>query len=171
MPELLARARGVYILPTYARAALAVGASGGAGVLMVRRADGSWGNPVFFNVGGLSIGLQAGAEGGPLALVLLNQKAVDSFRNKNNFSLNADAGLTVINFARMAQGSTSGDVVAWSGTKGLFGNAATVAINDIRYNQRVTEAYYGKPLTALQAIDSAEPNPQADPLRKVLGAK
>jgi lipid-binding SYLF domain-containing protein len=138
---------------------------------MVRRADGSWGNPVFFNVGGLSIGLQAGAEGGPLALVLLNQKAVDHFRNKNNFALNADAGLTVINFARMAQGSTSGDVVAWSGTKGLFGNAATVAINDIRYNQPVTEAYYGKALTALQAIDSTEPNPQADPLRKVLGPK
>jgi lipid-binding SYLF domain-containing protein len=171
MPELLARARGVYILPTYARAALAVGASGGAGVLMVRRADGGWGNPVFFNIGGLSIGLQAGAEGGPLALVLLNQKAVDSFRNKNNFSLNADAGLTVINFARMAHGSTSGDVVAWSGTKGLFGNAATVAINDIRYNQRLTEAYYGKAITALQAIDSNEPNPQADALRKVLGAK
>jgi lipid-binding SYLF domain-containing protein len=68
----------------------------------------------------------------------------------------------------MARGTTTGDVVAWSGSKGLFGNAATVAVNDIRYNQRLTEAYYGKPVTALQAIDSTEPNPQADPLRRVL---
>ncbi|MFJ1466504.1 lipid-binding SYLF domain-containing protein [Massilia sp. YIM B02787] len=170
MPALLGRARGVFIVPTYGRAALGVGGAGGAGVLMVRQADGAWGNPVFFDTGGLSIGLQAGVEGGPIALVLLNQKAVDSFRNRNNFSLSADAGLTVVNFARMAQGSTAGDVVAWSGSKGLFGNAATVGINDVRYNQRLTEAYYGKPMTALQAIDSKESNAQADALRKVLGS-
>jgi lipid-binding SYLF domain-containing protein len=170
MAALLGRARGVFIVPTYRRAAIGVGGAGGAGVLMVRQADGAWGNPVFFDTGGLSIGLQAGVEGGPIALVLLNQKAVDSFRNRNNFSLSADAGLTVVNFARMAQGSTAGDVVAWSGSKGLFGNAATVGINDVRYNQRLTEAYYGKPMTALQAIDSKESNAQADALRKVLGS-
>jgi lipid-binding SYLF domain-containing protein len=170
MSALLGRARGVYIVPTYGRAALGVGGAGGAGVLMARRADGTWGNPAFFDIGALSIGLQAGAEGGPLAFVLLNQKALDSFRNRNNFSLSADAGLTVVNFARMAQGSTAGDVVVWSGNKGLFGNAATVGVNDIRYNQRLTESYYGKPMTALQAIDSTETNAQADALRKVLGS-
>jgi lipid-binding SYLF domain-containing protein len=170
MPALLGRARGVFIMPKYGRAALGVGGAGGAGVLMVRRENGTWGNPAFFDTGGLSIGLQAGVEGGPVALLLLNQKAVDSFRDRNNFSLNADAGLTVVNFARMAQGSTVGDVVAWSGTKGLFGNAATVGINDIRYNQNLTEAYYGKPTTAPQAIDGTEINAQADALRKVLGS-
>jgi lipid-binding SYLF domain-containing protein len=166
--NLLAKARGVYIVPTYGRAALGVGAEGGSGVLMVKQSKGNWSNPAFFNLGSISLGLQAGAEGGAIALILMNQKAVDSFRNRNNFSLSADAGITVLNFARMAQGTTTGDVVAWSGSTGLFGNAATVAVNDIRYNQRLTEAYYGKPMTALQAIDSTEPNPQADPLRRVL---
>jgi lipid-binding SYLF domain-containing protein len=170
MPALLGRARGVFLVPTYGRAALGVGGAGGAGVLMVRRADGSWGNPMLSPPMSKNIGLQAGVEGGPIALLLLNQKAVDSFRNRNNFSLSADAGLTVVNFARMAQGSTAGDVVAWSGSKGLFGNAATVGINDVRYNQRLTEAYYGKPMTAVQAIDSTETNAQADALRKVLGS-
>jgi lipid-binding SYLF domain-containing protein len=170
MPALLGRARGVFIVPKYGRAALGVGGAGGAGVLMIRRADDTWGNPAFFDIGGLSIGLQAGAEGGPLTLFLLNQKAVDSFRNRNNFSLNADAGLTVVNFARMAQGSTAGDIVAWSGSKGLFGNAVTVGVNDVRYDRSLTEAYYGKPMTAQQAIDSNEINTQADALRKVLGS-
>jgi lipid-binding SYLF domain-containing protein len=170
MPALLGRARGAFIVPTYGRAALGVGGAGGAGVLMTRRADGTWGNPAFFDIGALSIGLQAGAEGGPLAFLLLNQKAVDSFRNRNNFSLSADAGLTVVNFARMAQGSTAGDVVVWSGSKGLFGNAATVGVNDVRYNQRLTEAYYGKPMTAMQVLDSTTINTQADALRKVLGS-
>lgn len=169
MQDLLSRARGVYIVPTYGRAALGVGGEGGSGVLMVRRADGTWGNPAFFNIGGVSVGLQVGVEGGPLALLLMNQKAVDHFRNKNNFSLSADVGLTVVNYTRLAQGMATGDVVAWSGHKGLFGNAATLAINDIRYNQRLNEAYYGKAMTALQTIDSTEKNSQADALRKVLG--
>lgn len=167
--ELLGRAHGVYIVPTYGRAALGLGAEGGSGVLMTRHADGRWGNPVFYTIGGISAGLQAGAEGGPFALLLMNQKAVDHFRKRNNFSLSADAGLTVMNYARMAQETTAGDVVVWSGSKGLFGNAATVAIDGIRYNQRLTHAYYGKPITALEAMDGSTPEPQSDPLRKALG--
>lgn len=167
--DLLARARGIYIVPTYGRAALGLGAEGGSGVLMLRQADGRWGNPVFYTIGGISLGLQAGAEGGPFSLLLMNQKAVDHFRKRNNFSLSADAGLTVMNYARMAQGTTAGDVVAWSGSKGLFGNAATIAIDGIRYNQRLTHAYYGKPLTALEAMDDSTPEPHADPLRTALG--
>jgi lipid-binding SYLF domain-containing protein len=170
MAELLAQARGVYIVPSYGRAALGVGAAGGSGVLLVKRSDGSWSNPAFYNMGGISLGLQAGAEGGALALVLLNQKAVDSFRNKNNFSLSADAGFTIVNYARMAQGTTKGDVVAWSGNKGLFGNAASVAVNDIRYNARLTNAYYGKTVTATQALDSSEANPPSEALRKALAS-
>lgn len=170
MPGLLHQALGVYIVPSYGRAALGVGAAGGSGVLLVKRADGSWGNPAFYNIGALSIGLQAGAEGGPIALLLMNPKAVDSVRKKNNFSLSADAGLTVVNFARVATGTVSGDVIAWSGNKGLFGNAATIAINDIHFNGKLTEAYYGKPTTALQALDSTQADPQADDLRKALGS-
>jgi hypothetical protein len=52
--------------------------------------------------------------------VLVNAKAVASFRNKNNFSLSADAGLTVVDWNKYAQGTVGkSDVVAWSGTKGL----------------------------------------------------
>jgi len=170
MAGLLGQALGVYIVPSYGRAALGVGAAGGSGVLIVKRPDGAWGNPAFFNTGGVSIGLQAGAEGGPIALLLMNPKAVDSFRKKNNFSVSADAGLTVVNYARVASGTVNGDVVAWSGNKGLFGNAATIAVNDVRFNPRLTDAYYGKPTTAQQALDSPDVNPQADALRKALAA-
>jgi lipid-binding SYLF domain-containing protein len=168
MANVVKQALGIYIVPSYGRAALGVGAAGGSGVLIVKRADGSWGNPAFFNIGALSIGLQAGAEGGPIALVLMNPKAVDSFRKKNNFALSADAGLTVVNYAKVASGSLRGDVIAWSGNKGLFGNVATIAVNDVRFNAKLTDAYYGKPTTATQAIDSTEVNPQADALRKAL---
>ncbi|MFL6675185.1 MAG: lipid-binding SYLF domain-containing protein [Massilia sp.] len=171
MSRLLAQARGIFILPAYGRAALGLGASGGAGVLSVRRSDGTWSEPAFFNQGGLSIGAQAGAEGGPIALVLNNDKAVDRFRQKNSFSLNADAGLTVVNWARIAQGSAgAGDVTAWAGTKGLFGNVATVGLSDIRFNQRATQAYYGQPFTVQDILDGKASNPHSVPLRQALAA-
>lgn len=169
--DLLGRARGVYIVPVYGRAAVGVGAAGGSGVLMIRRADGHWGNPAFFTIGGIGLGLQAGAESGPIALLLMNQKALDSFRKRDNFALGADAGLTVVNYSRITAASTAGDVVAWSGGKGLFGNAATLSISDIRYHQDLMQAYYGKPVTAQQVIDGAARDPRADALRKALGER
>lgn len=170
MHTLLQQSRGVFIVPTYGRAALAVGASGGTGILLVRGAGGGWSGPAFYNTGGLSVGLQAGAQAGSLALVLMNQKAVDEFVKKNNFSLNAKAGLTVVNWSRMAQGSAgTGDVVAWSGTKGLFGDLATVEINDVRYNQNLTNAYYHRTLPVSDVISGAVVNAQAEPLIQALG--
>ena len=54
---------------------------------------------------------------------------------------------TIITFT-----DVNGDVVAWSGTKGLFGNVATIGVKDIRYNERMTSAYYGKTTSAMDVI-------------------
>jgi lipid-binding SYLF domain-containing protein len=162
-------ARGVFIVPTYGRAAFGVGGQGGAGVLLVRQSGGSWSDPAFYNIGGLSIGAQVGAEGGPVAFVLQNDKAVQRFTDKNNFSLSADAGLTVTNWTRIAQGSTGeGDVVAWSGTRGLFGNVATLSVNDIRFNSRLTQSYYGKAASAADVMGGKVQNADANGLKQAL---
>jgi lipid-binding SYLF domain-containing protein len=169
MDRLLAQAKGVYIIPNYGRAALGLGASGGAGVFLAKRADGTWSDPAFFNTGGISIGLQAGVEGGPVALILVNDKAVNGFKQKNNFNLSADAGLTVIDWSKLARGNVgSGDVVAWSGSKGLFGNVATIAINDVRFNAKATQAYYGKPTAVQDVLNGKVSNPHGDPLKQAL---
>lgn len=168
MQRVMQDAKGVYIVPTYGRAALGVGAQGGAGVLLVKQGS-EWGDPAFYNIGGINIGAQAGAEGGAVAFVLKNDKAIKRFTNKNNFSLSADAGITVVNWTKVAQGSTGeGDVVAWSGTKGLFGNVATIGVNDIRFNERMTSAYYGKSTSAMEVIDGKVKNPASDELKQAL---
>jgi len=171
MRSLLGTAKGVFIVPSYGRAAVGIGAEGGAGVLMVKHADGGWSQPVFYNTGGLSFGLQAGAQGGMLALVLNNQKAVDAFLKKTSVSLNAKAGLTVLNWNKMAQGSVAaGDVVAWSDTKGLFGDLATVELNGIRYNQNLNNAYYHRTLSASEIIAGKTSNAQAELLVQALAS-
>ena len=171
MKQLLQQAKGIFIVPTYGRAALGIGASGGAGVLLVKRADGTWSDPAFYNIGGISAGAQVGAEGGAIAMVLNNEKAINKFMQKNAFSLNAAAGLTLVNWSKIAQGSLGdGDVVAWAGTKGLYGNLVAVGVGDVRYNQKLTDAYYHQTVSAADAVAGKYSNPQADTLKQALAA-
>jgi lipid-binding SYLF domain-containing protein len=171
MKDLLAQAKGVFIVPTYGRAALGVGASGGAGVLLIKRADGAWSDPAFYNIGGLSAGAQVGAEGGAIAMVLNNEKAVNKFMQKNAFSLNAAAGLTLVNWAKIAQGELgAGDVVVWAGTKGLYGNLVSVGVSDIRYNAKLTNAYYRQSVSVTDALAGKYSNPNSEPLKQALAS-
>ena len=156
MQPLLQQAKGMLIIPSYGRAALGVGAQGGGGLLLVRRPDGSWSGPAFYNLGGLTLGLQAGAEAGPIVMVLNNDKAVNTVMKKNNFSLNAAAGLTVINWSKMAQGTVGiRDVVA-------------VGLSDIRCNPHLTNAFYGRSLSPKDFAAGTMEDPHALPLQQAL---
>ena len=73
-----------------------------------------------------------------------NEKAVQQFTQQNNFSLSADAGLTVANWSKMSEAELSrADMVAWSNTKGLFGGAS-IGLQDVRFNENETQAFFGK---------------------------
>jgi len=142
----LRSAHGVFVVPDYARVAFGVGGRGGEGVLLVQK-DGKWTNPAFYNFGGVSAGLEAGVEAGEIAMVLQTKEALDSFMQQNNWSLNADAGLTVINWSAKAQGSIGkGDVIVWSDTEGLLGDLS-VSLTDINFDEDETAAYYGQNVT------------------------
>jgi len=167
--DLLQRARGVFILPDYGRAAVGVGVQGGQGVLETRTGSG-FGNPVFYNMGGVSLGAQVGAAGGQLAFLLMTDKAVQQFRSGQKFSLNADAGLTIgdLSTRGQASGGKVEDVVVWSGTKGAY-VGASVALTDVVVDQQANRAYYGRTDATPQAILSGKlDNPHNNVLGKVL---
>ncbi|MDQ6684350.1 MAG: DUF4142 domain-containing protein [Pseudomonadota bacterium] len=148
---MLARSFGVFLIPDYSRAALGIGAQGGAGVLMVKR-DGKWTGPGFYNFGGVSFGAQAGASAGQIAMLLMDEKAVASFAQGNKFSLNSDAGLTLVNYSDRAHGEVGrGDVVVWSDTKGAFANIS-LSVTDVNFDEEETAAYYGKPVSARNVV-------------------
>jgi len=148
---LLADAAGVFIVPRYTRAALGIGARGGEGVLLARN-GGAWSDPVFFNLAGVSVGAQAGIEGGEMALILRTPRALERFRNENNWSLNADAGLTIVNWSRAAEASArAGDVVVWSARQGLFGELA-VSVTDIHFDRDENAAFYGRPIATQDVL-------------------
>lgn len=147
--ETLKQAKGVFIVPNYGKAALGIGGAGGEGVLVANN-NGTWSAPAFYQTGAISLGLQAGVTGGSIALFVMTDKALDEFRNRNNFSLSADAGLSIINWSARGQVS-SADVIAWTDTKGLYGNLA-VSVSDIVWDSGANQAYYSKSANAKDII-------------------
>lgn len=169
MDKLLQQAKGVFIVPRFGRAALVVGGAGGPGVLLVRHGE-AWSDPAFYTVGSISAGAQAGVQSGSIALVLNSDKAVDNFTHNNKFAIDANAGLTIINWSKEAQRAAGrGDVVAWADTKGLFGELA-VGISDIHYDAKETNAYYNQKVAASDVISGNVKNPHSATLRQALAA-
>lgn len=148
---LVQEASGVFLLPDFGRAAVVAGARAGEGVLLVREND-TWSNPVFYDLGALSVGAQVGASGGEVAMVLMSDRAVDAFRQEDNFSLSADAGYALIDYSEWEQArADEGDVVLWSDTEGLFAGVS-LGLSDIHFDDEENAAFYGRDVSPAEII-------------------
>ncbi|HKJ75489.1 MAG TPA: lipid-binding SYLF domain-containing protein [Alphaproteobacteria bacterium] len=144
--EMMQKAKGIFIVPKYAKGGLIIGAQGGEGVLLVHH-DGEWSSPVFYDIGGLSFGAQAGASAGSIAMLLMSDKAVDSFKQHDKFALNAEAGISVVKYSANGQATPGqNDVVVWSDTNGAY-VGADLSVTDIHRDNDQNQKYYGEPVT------------------------
>lgn len=168
--KMLKQSKGVFIMPNVVKAAFIIGGKGAQGVLLKHNSDGTWSNPVFLSLWSASIGAQIGGKAGPAAMILMTDKAVNDFTQSNNFSLGANAGLTVINYSAQGQAPVGkGDIVVWSDQAGVF---AGIDVNGANINQNPGEdqAYYGKQVTAKQILSGNVSNPDAQKLKQELPA-
>lgn len=164
MASFLSDAKAVFIVPEYAAAALLAGGAGGEGVLLLRQDDDSWANPAFYNIGQISAGLQAGVEVGSIGMLLMNDEAVASFGQDNNFAVDAEAGLAIVDWeARAEVEAGRGDVLIWSDTEGLFGELS-VGLSDVMFDDDETHAYYDQEVSAQAVVAGDVENPRAQEL-------
>ena len=160
MDAALEQAKGVFLVPDFGRGAFVFGGRGGQGVVLTKQ-NGDWNGPAFFNFGAVSAGAQGGAAAGEVAMLLMTDKAVESFKQDHNFALNADAGLTLLDWSNAAQGSYGkGDVLFWSSTEGLFAGGA-ISVSDVFSDDEANQEYYTRAATA-EAILEGEVEDNSD---------
>lgn len=151
LKKLMQQAKGVFIVPQYTKAGLGIGGEGGAGV-MVASHNGEWSSPAFYDLGGISVGAQAGVETGAVALLLMTDKAVSNFMEKNKFSVDAEAGLTIAKYNAQANIDVGrDDVVMWTDTQGAF-VGGTIGASDIRFDDDENAALYQPGVTAADIL-------------------
>ena len=113
------------------------------------------------------------ATSGPGGIHLLNglyDAALNEFTGTGNFSLNANAGLTIVNYSALGQSNVGkGDIVVWSNTSGGF-IGANVSGTRIAPNTAEDQSYYGKQTSTRQIISGEVGNASADQLRDELPA-
>ncbi|WP_167784589.1 lipid-binding SYLF domain-containing protein [Ramlibacter rhizophilus] len=166
---LLQRAQGLFILTDYGRAAVGLGVRGGQGVLVTRQGT-DFGNPVFYNMAGLSVGPQIGATGGDAAYLLMTERAVQEFMSDRTFALTAGAGLTFATTHKargMAATGKVSDVVVWTGAPGLYAGLS-VGVMGIRPDGDANRVYYGAEASPLSILSGRVPNPNNNVLAMVL---
>jgi lipid-binding SYLF domain-containing protein len=128
-PALLADAQGVAIIPHVVKAGFIFGGRGGHGVILVRDKNGVWSDPTFVNLGGASVGFQAGVEATDVVLVFRTRKSVDRLmEGKHKITLGVDATIAAGPVGRQAAAATDArleaEIVSYSRSRGLFAGVA-----------------------------------------------
>ena len=157
-------AEGVLIIPEYYAAGLIASVGGGNGVLLVQdRNTGDWSQPAFYSAGALGVGATVGAQTSEIVVMLMSQKAIESF-HKNKFDLGGAGNVTMGPRGGAAAEDTSGELVVYGRSKGLYLSlnlaGVTIAPHD-DYNK----AYYGKAVTPKQILKNEVSNSYSADLR------
>lgn len=162
---LLERAYAVAVIPNVIKVSLVLGGRRGSGVLVVRKDDGSWSNPVFINLTGGSFGFQWGVQSTDILLVFTSRSSIEGIVG-GKVTLGADASVAAGPVGRQTSAATdvglTAQVYSYSRNKGLFigvaldGSALTI-------NNSANAEFYGRPgILASEVIAPSAPlAPQA----------
>lgn len=169
--KLMAKARGVLIVPELVQGGFIVGAAGGRGVLVTKRGQGDWGYPAFYGMGSGSIGLQVGGKVSEIIFIILTDKGLTAILD-HKFKFGAEAGVTMVAVGIGLEGASTAaggaDIVAFASSNGLFAGASLEG-SYLDADNDWNALYYGAGATGRSiVVDHRFTNPGAEPLRQFL---
>jgi lipid-binding SYLF domain-containing protein len=166
MPEqniptwLLERAYAVAVIPAVIKVGLGIGGRRGKGVLVVRKDNGTWSNPIFVNLTGGSFGFQVGVQSADVVLVFTSKQSIEGIVG-GKVTLGADASVAAGPIGRQSSAATdiglTAQVYSYSRASGLFAGVALDG-SAITIDAASNESFYKKPgILASEIIRSDAP--------------
>jgi len=147
--EVLEHARCVAVVPHVLKGSLVVGGENGRGVATCRTANG-WSAPAFFAITGGDWGLQIGAEGVDLVMIIQNDRGMQRLLS-SEFQLGADASAAAGPVGRHASADTDWkldtEILTYSRASGAFAGL-TLMEASIRRDDVSMNAMYGHDVTS-----------------------
>jgi lipid-binding SYLF domain-containing protein len=172
MRDLVARAKGVLVVPQLLKAGFIIGGEGGSGVLLTR-GEAGWSAPAFYSMAAGSIGLQIGAQASEVVLIFMTERAIDAVLH-NKIKLGADASATAgpvgIGIEAATTTNLRDDIYTYSRSKGLFAGASFEgAVLSAR--EKLNRAYYERSVSPEEIVlQRSVDHRGADALRAALDA-
>ena len=176
--EVVQRARCIIVVPHLVKAGLIAGGKYGRGVAVCRTNSGkhagaktAWSAPAFITIGGASWGLQIGAEGIDLVMMVMNDKGFQQLMS-NKVQATAEGSITAGPVGRHASVGSDwkqdADVLTYSRVKGVFaGQTLEGAV--IEQDADSTTAFYGSDIPSNKILSGSVPAPdEAAPFLKAV---
>ena len=143
--EVLDGARCIAVVPHLIKGGFVIGGKHGRGVATCRTAAG-WSAPAFISVGGGSWGLQIGAEGVDLVMLVMNEQGMQHLLS-SKFQLSGEGSAAAGPVGRHASAGTdwklNTEMLTYSRSKGAFAGL-TLEGAVVEQDNDSTEAIYGK---------------------------
>lgn len=169
MANTLKTSHAVALVPTMLKAGFLVGGEYGEG-LILRRENGKWYGPSFYNIGGASFGFQLGMQSVSLLMAIINEKGVNAFLSSKT-KLGGDVAVAAGPVGRRAEAATDAQakasIYSYSMSKGLFAGVSlegSVISKSVKRNKE----YWGAETTADEALKKPAKDKRILPLIKVL---
>ncbi|MEY4668644.1 MAG: hypothetical protein RL518_1343 [Pseudomonadota bacterium] len=163
--SVLDKTKCVAIFPKTVTVSAGLGGTHGDGVGFCKTSSGTWENPMFLNLTGGSIGVQAGVKSADIVLYLTGDKAADALR-RGNFKVGGELSAVAGNFDKTFE-APQAEVVAYQRAEGLFLGASVDGINVSR-DDSDERAFYGTREANLTARMPSDLEKEVNELRNAL---
>jgi lipid-binding SYLF domain-containing protein len=155
----------VAIFPDTVTISAGIGGIHSDGVAFCKTAAGTWQNPMFLNLTGGSLGLQAGVKSADMVLYITGEKAAEALK-QGTFQVGGELSAVAGTFDKTAEAPTA-QVVAYQKSEGLFAGASVDGVR-ISRDDSDERAFYGSRESALTATIPHDLQNQVNTLKNEL---
>jgi lipid-binding SYLF domain-containing protein len=164
----LSKSRAILIFPEVYEGGFIFGAKGGNGILLVKKGE-KFTGPFFYSLGGLSIGLQAGAKSGRVVMTVMTHRGLKSIlKERVKLGVDVDAVVVTGGVGYSAESTPRlADIYSFSDNNGLF-VGTSIEGSYLQPRNDLNRVIYKKNLSPDEIIKYQNFNKETEDLTKII---